>query len=104
MKWIACVVVAAGLQAPLSATAHESSCVSRSAFQDARLAWKLEGMTRSGIGQRFGYDGKQVRLKNATMTRSYRACRGADVFVSYRHFPQAPGAAKAWWVIKMDRR
>jgi hypothetical protein len=86
------------------APAHAADCVSRAEFRNAKAAWQMEGLTRPGVRHYFGIDGKLVRRADGVMKRRYRGCaQGVRVFVKYKHFPEAPGPTRTWWVVRMWR-
>lgn len=86
--------------APAQAAAD---CVTRAEYRGAWAAWQAEGLTRSGVRGRFGFDGVEVSHKDGALKHRYRACAGEPVLVVYRHFPRAPGPSSIWWVTRMWR-
>lgn len=80
-----------------------ADCVNSREYRRARGAWQTEGLTRPGVREYFGFDGRLISQMDETMKRRYRHCREGAVVIRYQHFPEAPGPTSVWWVVAMRR-
>lgn len=86
--------------APLSVPAQASGgCVARGEYQAAKSAWRLEGLSLSGVHSYFGFKGTLISKRHAKMTRRYRGCAGnSGVTVHYRYVQAQVG--RAWMAVR----
>ena len=97
---IIALAVFTAAMAPLSVPAQASSgCVTRGEYRAAKSAWRLEGLSLSGVHSYFGFKGTLISKRDAQMTRRYRGCAGSSgVTVQYRYVQAQAG--RAWMSVR----
>lgn len=82
--------------------ATANGCVTGSEYRAAKGAWRMEGLSLSGVHHYFGSNGTQLSRGDGRMTRRYTGCgREGDVTVHFRYVEAQIG--KAWMAMRLSR-